>query len=62
MDIPFAAVAPLVLVAIGFIVYCLVDLHRTERVQGLPRWGWAIAIVASVPVGGLVYLLWGRRA
>ena len=62
MDIPLAAVAPLVLVAVGFVVYCLLDLRRAEQVRGLPRWAWATVIVLSVPVGGIAYLLWGRPA
>ena len=60
--VPFAAIAPLVLLAVGFVVYCLVDLARAAQVQGLPRWGWGVVIVVSVPLGGIAYLLWGRQA
>lgn len=61
MEIPFAAVAPLLLLAVAFVAYCLVDLSRTSEVRGLPRWAWAIVVVISVPIGGLIYLLAGRR-
>ena len=60
--VPFAAIAPLLLLAVGFVGYCLVDLARTGRVRGLPRWGWGIAILLFVPLGGVAYLLWGRQA
>lgn len=61
MEINVAAIAPVLVVALGFIVFCLVDLRRAEQVRGLPTWGWVVVIVISVPIGGLVYLLWGRQ-
>lgn len=54
------ALAPLFLVALGFVVWVLVDIARAEQVQHLPKWGWAIIAVISIPVGGIVYLLMGR--
>lgn len=59
MDIPLAALAPLLLAAVAWVVYCLVDLARSDAVH-LPKWGWAVIIVMSVPLGGIVYLLVGR--
>jgi hypothetical protein len=61
VEISLAALAPLLLLALAFVVYCLVDLARATDVRGLPRWAWAVVIVVSIPVGGLVYLLWGRQ-
>ena len=52
-EIPWAAVAPVLILAVGFVVYCLVDLSRSE-VQHLPKWAWAIICVISVPLGGIV--------
>lgn len=54
-----AALAPIVVLLIGWVVYCLFDLSRSE-VRYLPRWAWAIIILISVPLGGIVYLLVGR--
>lgn len=56
---PIAAILPLVLAAVAWIAYCLWDLSRSD-IQHLPRWGWALVIVLSVPLGGIVYLLVGR--
>lgn len=58
---PLQAVLPILLFAVLWMGYCLNDL-RTAQVQHLPKWAWAIAIVASVPVGGIAYLAFGRRA
>lgn len=55
-----AALVPLLMVAAGFEVFCLVDLARAEAVRYLPRWAWAIICLVSVPFGGIVYLLVGR--
>jgi len=60
MDVPWAALVPIIVLALGFVVYCLVDLSRSE-VRYLPKWGWALICVTSVPLGGIVYLLVGRE-
>ncbi|WP_327004424.1 DUF1668 domain-containing protein [Dactylosporangium sp. NBC_01737] len=58
-SVPIAALAPIAIVAIGFAGYCLYDLSRST-VRYLPKWVWALICVASIPVGGIVYLLIGR--
>jgi hypothetical protein len=59
-DVPWAALAPLILLAVGFVVWVLVDIIRAESVQHLPKWAWAVISVVSIPLGGIVYLLLGR--
>jgi hypothetical protein len=59
IDVPVAAVVPLVLAALAFVGYCLFDISRSE-VQHLPKWAWALICVLSVPLGGIAYLLVGR--
>lgn len=56
-----AALLPIVLVCVGFVAWCLIDLIRRPRVRHLPKWAWALICVASIPLGGLVYLLFGRE-
>lgn len=58
-DINWAALLPIVVLAIAFVTYCLVDLARHE-VRHLPKWAWALICLLSVPLGGIVYLLVGR--
>jgi hypothetical protein len=60
-SIPAAALVPLVVVAVGFVVFCIVDVWRAESVRYLPRWAWTIICVLSVPLGALVYLVVGRE-
>ena len=59
-SIPWAALAPVIVLAVGFVAYCLVDLVRSE-VQHLPKWAWALICIASVPLGGILYLTIGRQ-
>jgi hypothetical protein len=59
LNIPVAALAPIVILVLGFIAYCLMDLSKHE-VHHLPRWLWAVACTISVPLGGILYLLIGR--
>lgn len=43
---------------LGFVVYCWVDLARSNAVRYLPQWVWAI--VCLHPLGGILYLVFGR--
>jgi hypothetical protein len=55
------ALAPLILLAVGLVAYCLVDIVRSPRVRLLPKPVWALIVVGgSFPLGAVAYLLWGR--
>lgn len=56
-----AALVPVVLVAVAFEVFCLVDVFHSEEVRYLPRWVWALLCLISIPLGGIVYLVVGRQ-
>ena len=51
----------LVLVAIILMIYCLFDLRATprDRVQHLPKWGWAVLIVLAPYAGALLWMVFG---
>jgi len=55
-----AALIPIVVVAVGFEVFCLVDVVRADEVRYLPRWAWAVICLISIPLGGSAYLIVGR--
>jgi hypothetical protein len=59
-DVALAAIAPVILLSLAFVGYCLYDLSRSA-VRHLPKWAWALICVASVPLGGIIYLLVGRE-
>jgi hypothetical protein len=49
--------------AVGWVVFCLVDLARAKQVRYLPKWGWAIlclGIGLTIPWGGLLYFAVGK--
>lgn len=57
----FFAVLPIIVLAIAFDVYCLVDLTRSKSARHLPKFVWGLIIVlVSAPWGGLIYLFVGR--
>ena len=56
--LPF--LVPLVVIQLGLMVYCLIDLSRRARVRWLPKWAWAIIIVLGELLGPIVYLFAGR--
>jgi ABC-2 type transport system ATP-binding protein len=53
------AVVPLLVLLLGLDVYCLVNLVRAESVRGAPKLAWAIVILASNPLGAILYLFFG---
>ena len=55
-----AAVVPIIVIGLAFVIFCLVDVFRRPRVRYLPRWLWAIICLISVPLGGIIYLFVGR--
>ena len=59
VGISWAALAPILLFALAFVIWCWVDISRNE-VRYLPKWLWAIICLISIPLGGIVYLLIGR--
>ncbi|HKD96783.1 MAG TPA: PLD nuclease N-terminal domain-containing protein [Micromonosporaceae bacterium] len=60
VQIAVAAWLPIAILCVGFVVYCLIDLARHD-VRHLPKWAWALICLASVPLGGIVYLTVGRE-
>jgi hypothetical protein len=60
ISVPWAALSPIIALLLAFVGYCLFDLSRAQ-VQYLPKWAWALICVFSIPIGGIVYLLIGRR-
>lgn len=61
LEMKAAALVPLAIVGVGFVVFCLVDVLRAQRVRYLPKWAWALICLLSVPLGGIAYLVLGRE-
>lgn len=59
-DIPWAAIAPIILLWVAYMVFGLRDI-ATHDVRYLPKWAWALILVLSVPAGGIIYFLVGRE-
>ena len=55
-----AALIPLLVAVVGFDIYCLEDIARTDQVYYLPRWAWALLCLVVCPWAGMVYLTMGR--
>ncbi len=52
----------LVLLVVGVVLWALVELLQTagSAVRTLPRWVWAVLIVALPPLGAVAWFLLGR--
>jgi hypothetical protein len=55
------AIAPLVLLVLGLVLFSLVDLVRAQSVRYLPKAGLALIIVlVGTGLGAIAYLVFGR--
>jgi hypothetical protein len=56
------ALLPLVLIDLGMVIYCIVDLYRPERrVRGGNKILWLLIILLISTLGWVAYLLAGRE-
>jgi hypothetical protein len=64
LTLALSAAILLVLLAIvlvyRFVTFCLADLNGAPVVTGLPRDTWRLLIVFLIPIGGMLYLRFGR--
>ncbi len=51
---------PLILLQLGLMIYCLVDVARRERTKG-PKWMWILIIIFVNLFGSIIYLIVGRQ-
>lgn len=51
---------PIILLQLGLMIFCLIDLFRRERTRG-PKWMWAPIIILGELIGPIVYLIVGRQ-
>ncbi|HEY7781225.1 MAG TPA: PLD nuclease N-terminal domain-containing protein [Ktedonobacterales bacterium] len=56
------ALVPLVLIDLGMVIYCIIDLYKPERrVRGGNKTVWLLVILVIGTIGWLAYLLAGRE-
>jgi hypothetical protein len=60
VTLALAVVAALATYLYRFISFCLADLAQAPAVQYLPRQTWRLLILIWIPVGGILYLLYGK--
>ena len=55
------ALIALLVVMLGLVVCCLVDVARAREFRRLDRETWALICLVSLPLGGILYLSLGKR-
>ena len=56
------ALIPLVLLDLGMVIFCIIDLYRPNRqVRGGNKLVWLLVILLVSTLGWIIYLLAGRE-
>ncbi len=55
-----AVVLAAIVVVVRFEVFCLTDIAEAEEVRYLTKPAWAAICVLAIPVGGILYLIYGK--
>jgi predicted tellurium resistance membrane protein TerC len=50
----------LAVVVARFVAFCLADLAQASEVRYLPRETWRLLILIWIPLGGILYLRYGK--
>ena len=59
--LPLEALVPFFAIIIIFTAYCLVSVVRAPDTRYLNRGWWILICLLSMPMGGIFYLLLGRK-
>lgn len=59
-DIPWGAIAPILMLQLILMVTALVSCIREERMNG-PKWLWILLILFVSLIGPVLYFVVGRR-
>ena len=60
MTAQLATILVLVAVMVAFDWYCLADIARARYVRRLTKQAWALLVVITFPIGGMLYLTYGK--
>jgi hypothetical protein len=60
VHLDWALLAPLIVIELALLIYCLVDLIRRDAVTGGNKLIWAAVIVLLGTLGQIAYLVVGR--
>ncbi len=52
---------PLILAVFFYISLCGYTLFKSQRTRHFSKWVWLIICVVSMPLGGLLYFVYGKE-
>ena len=59
-ELVIVAVVVAIVGVLRFEMFCLDDILHAEYVRGLTRTAWIVLCVVTIPIGGILYLFYGR--
>jgi ABC-type tungstate transport system substrate-binding protein len=53
-------IVAVIVLAVQFVRFCLDDLGNATEVRMFTPQVWALLIIITIPIGGMLYLIYGR--
>ncbi|TPR12312.1 hypothetical protein DY048_07905 [Apilactobacillus timberlakei] len=54
-------IIPLIFIFFLYLYLCINFILKTNQTRFLPKWLWAILCVISIPLGGILFIIFGRK-
>ena len=59
-NVPWALIAPLLLIQLILLIVALVDITRSKSTNG-PKWVWVVVCIFGSMIGPIIYFIVGRK-
>lgn len=60
LDMEVKIIIPIIVLVLVYFYLCLSDLIKINNTKLFPKWVWGIICCISIPLGGIIYFIWGR--
>lgn len=51
---------PIIILAFIYIFFCIKSILLANKTRFFPKWVWGIICIISIPLGGILYLIFGK--
>mgnify|MGYP007084543374 CR=1 FL=1 len=57
----YKLIALIIILLLGYAALCISEVEKAVEVRWFPKWVWLIITFISIPLGGIIFLLFGNK-